>query len=637
MARLEAATIPERAAVRSAGWLASPWVYALFGIAVALATWDPQPVVPTVGLDPSWIIGLSLAADLGLDHGTQFVFTYGPLGFLEEPLVVSGGLAFLSGIYALGLRAVLAASLLWGARRSFAFVPAALLAFAAMAIAPRATASVPLALATVWCLVALQEPGSRWAARLIVFGGGALAALETLVKLNTGIAILLMVAVTTVALTGRRLRNVLTLSAVFVVTYLLLWFASGQGLGNLGDYLRSSFEIVSGYSAAMQINAGEVPWDWLAALLVALATFAATVYASARLPIAHRVAMVAVVGLLVFSLEKFGFVRHDVGHVGAYFEGLVVVWVALRWRGVTRLIPYGALAVIAAAYFIAAKGAADFTVRPALAVDQLRTLFIPADRDQARDDARAAMQAAYDVDPRILARIGDAPVDVRPWESGLVWAYGLDWRPLPVIQDYQAYRPWLDRLNAEALASGDGPRYVLRHLGYGGSSVVGIDGRFAPFDAPLETRVLLCRFRPVLTSDNYQLLARGRDRCGEPRPLETVTAAYGDRVPVPRARANEAVFARIEGAAAQGIEGPRAQLYRAAIRRISLGPASAPLPAANAASGLLISAPSDDDFPAPFALAPDVETIAVDSEGGLATSEGPLRVEFYAVAISASR
>jgi hypothetical protein len=620
-------------------WLDRPWVTALFGLVVAVVTWDAAPVVPVPGLDASWILGLNMAAASGLDHGTQFVFTYGPLGFLEEPLVVNGGLAALSAVYLLAMRAALAASLLWAARRSFGWFAAVVLAVVVAAIAPRAIGSVPLALATVWCLVALQDQdgGPRWTSRLVVYGGGALAALEVLVKLNVGLAILALVIVTTLALPGDRARNALRLVGAFLATYAVLWFASGQGIGNLDDYVRSSFQVVSGYSEAMQRDAPAVAWDWVAALAVGLATLAATAFAAARVPVVRRVAMLIVVGLLVFSLEKFAFVRHEAGSVAAFFEGLLPVWLALRWRGATRLVPWAAVAVIALLYFTAAKGAADFTIRPGLGIDQLRTLLVPGDRGRARDDARADLRATYGVDPRIIERIGDAPVDVRPWEIGLIWAYELNWRPLPVIQDYQAYTPELDRLNARALESEDGPRFILRHAGYGNDPRVGLDGRFTTFDAPLEIRTMLCDFRPALTAGSYQLLVRARDRCGEERPLGTATAAYGEEITVPTAREGEAVLARIEGAAAQGVERLRAFLYRAAVRRISLGEASAPLPTRNAESGLLISVPQEADFPAPFGVAPNVDTIAIGSEGGLATSEGPLRVEYYALPIAARR
>lgn len=616
-----------------AGWLDRWWVTALFGLVVAILTWDRELLTPAPGLDQSWVLGLNLAAAMGLDHGTELVFTYGPLGFLEEPLVIDGTLATIAAVYLLALRAALAASLLWAARQSFGWPAAAVLAVAVAAIAPRVAGSVPLALTTVWCLIALQGRSPRWTGRLVLIGGGVLAALEILVKLNVGVTILALVLVTTLALGGGRLRNLLILLGVFTGAATVLWLVSGQGVGNVDDYVASAFEIVSGYSEAMQSEAAPVSWDWAAALLVGLATLGATAYASAGAETSRRIGMLLVVGLLLFSLAKFAFVRHEAGAVGAFFEGACVVWLALRWQGVGRLAPVAALILIALAYFPAARGAAEFEIRPGAAIDQLRTLLIPGDRERAAETARAELRAAYGVDPRIIRRIGGQPVDVRPWEIGLIWAYDLNWRPLPVIQDYTAYTPALDQLNAETLESEDGPRFVLRHFGFANSAAIGIEGRFTSFDAPRQTQVLLCRFRPELTVAPYQLLVRGRDRCGPERPLGAVTAAYGELVPVPEARSGEAVFARIEGAHPQGIERLRTLAYRAAIRRIRLDGASAPLPARNAAGGLLLALAPEADLTAPFALAPNAATIAIESDGGFATSDEPVRIEFYAVAV----
>jgi hypothetical protein len=629
---LEAATTLARSATARAPSLDSPWVTGVFAVVVAILTWDPQPIVPVPGLDPSWTLGLNLAAAEGLDHGTEVVFTYGPLGFLELPLVADGGLAALSAIYLFATRALLAASLLSAACRSLPWAAAALLAVCVVAIAPRTTGSVPMALAVVWCLVALQWPGSEWARRLLIFGGGALAAVEVLVKLNVGLTILLLVVVAAAAMPGRRGRNLATLLGVFGVVFAVLWFGAGQGLGNLDDYLRSSALVVSGYSEAMQVEAPVVGWDWAAALVAGAATIAATAYAGARLARAQRFAMVAVVALLVFSLWKFGFVRHDGGHVAAFFEGLFVVWAALAWRGQARLVPFAAVAALAIVYFAAAGRAADFTIRPVSGVEQLEALLVSSEDE--RDAARAQMQLAYGVDARILERIGDAPVDVRPWEIGIAWAYGLNWHPLPVLQDYLAYDPELDRINADWLDSDRAPRFILRHLGYADSSVVGIDGRFTTFDSPEATLEVLCRYRPELTTKTHQLLVRsGTDRCGEPRALARVEAGFGEPIEVPHAGPHEAVIARIHGAGAEGVERLRVFVYRAALRRVRLDDATANFPARNAGGGLLLAASPGADFPPPFALAPDVETLEIESEDGFAASDGPFEIEFEAIPV----
>ena len=57
----------------------------LAGILTVLA-WPIANLPAKATLDGSWQIALHLAAGLGLRHGVEFVFTYGPLGFLGFPI-----------------------------------------------------------------------------------------------------------------------------------------------------------------------------------------------------------------------------------------------------------------------------------------------------------------------------------------------------------------------------------------------------------------------------------------------------------------------------------------------------------------------------------------------------------------------
>jgi hypothetical protein len=614
--------------------LDSPWVTAVFGLAVAIVTWDYVQITPAPGIDASWILGLNLATAQGLDYGTQIVFTYGPLGFLDQPMVVDGLLATLGGLWLLGLRAALAASLLWAARRSFTWPAAAALALAVAAIVPTTVGSVALALTALWCVIALQEDAPAWSRPLIVYGGGALAGVEAMIKLNVGATVLALVVICAIALPGSRVRNLAGLAATFAACFAALWIASGQGLGNLDDYVRTSIEIISGYQRSMQLENGVVGWDWAAAIAVIVATAAALLRVGAPAGRAARIATPVLLAVLSFSLLKYGFVRHDAGHVAVVFGVLAVTWLAPRWRGGERIALVAGLAAIAVVYLPISDQRLDTTFEPRTAVRQLGDLAIPSERDEAVESSRAALAGSYAVDPRILARADGQPVDALPWEIALIWAYGLDWRPLPVIQDYSAYTPELDRRNAEALASETGPRFVIRHLGYDNSSLVGIDGRLTVFDAPLEQRALLCRFRPVVTTDRYQLLERAADRCGAERPLGTATAEYGERVTIPAPEAGEAVFARIEGAGGEGVERLRTLAYKEALRTVALDALRTRFQTATAPDGILLSVPRGADFPAPFALGLGPRTIAIDSEGGFATSSGPLHYEFFALPVA---
>ena len=247
------------------------------------------------------------------------------------------------------------------------------------------------------------------------------------------------------------------------------------------------------------------------------------------------------------------------------------------------------------------------------AVDQLR-LGLDAGRREATAEAqRAAARGAYALDPRTLALLQTGTVAVDPWEASAAWAYDLDWRPLPVFQDYAAYTPQLDQLNAAALATADGPDLILRHLTTSGRATDSIDGRYAPFDVPATTRELICRFRAVRTTDRFQVLERAPDRCGPEVQVGTVEGRYNEPIDVPRVGPDELLFARIEGLEPRGIGKLRTAVYKDVRRLIAVDDRVYRLVGPNAAGGLLLSAPPRLDFPAPFALAPNPATITLGS------------------------
>src|SRR5439155_7490205 len=160
-----------------------------------------------------------------------------------------------------------------------------------------------------------------------------------------------------------------------------------------------------------------------------------------------------------------------------------------------------------------------------LAVTQVHDLLDPSRRDNVNQVSRVLLQATYGLDPTTRGLIGDHTVDVYPAEAAIAWAYGLNWHPLPVFQSYAAYTPFLDHRNAAAVASPSGAQVILRYqpgLGQGGvSTTAGVDGRYAPYDAPATTLAMLCNFRQARASGAFELLVRRTDRCGAPRALES--------------------------------------------------------------------------------------------------------------------
>lgn len=611
----------------------------LLAVVIALVTWPGLPLIPGAGLDPSWQVALQLATHRGLDWGTQIAFTYGPLGFLSQPLTMYGGLSALSAIYAVLALVGVAAAYLWAGRRhGLPLVAAFVVALVASAFGNLFDAVVPIVF--IVCAVALSEDAPPRVAPIVVYGGAVVAAIESLVKLNSGLAIVATVAITVVAMPGPRGANFGRFAATFVAAFAALWFATGQGIGNFDDYLRTSFEVVSGYSAAMAVDEA-ASWPIAVGLVLIAATIAASWLATSWLSRGARAGVLLITAILCFGAWKEGFVRYQVGgHMVTFFFWMLAPWIAVvlgprpRWRWV-GLAGFAATAVL---FVVASHYQFGHRVNPIdnarTAVDQVHQLLDPAARARARDEAREADAAVYGIDHRTLREIGDRTVDVYPWDASLAWTFDLNWDPVPVFQSYSAYTPYLDRLNADALSAPDGPQRILRHQtdlsAAGATTVAGVDGRYAPYDTPAATLAMLCHYRAIRTTGSYQLLARTADRCGAPRRLGTVETGYGEAVNVPRPRRGELVFAKVSGLTPSGIENLRTVLYRAAFRYVVFdGSAAYRIVGANAGDGLVLAAAPGVDFPRKWAMAPDARTVSFEKQSTWASPANTLRLSFY--------
>ncbi len=219
----------------------------LLGAIIGALTWPISSIRPTVGLDPSWIAGLYMAAERGLDAGTQVVFTYGPLGFLGLPGLYEVGLGRLAFAWTALVQMALCIALLWASRRAFGLIPALLVTAFAAAMP---VADPVLLAATVVGLAALLGEWSPRARLYLAVGAGILAGMQLLGALRAGPTLAVMGLAVVLGLPDRR-RTVPALLGSLALAFAVFWFATGQGIGNLGDYAINTANVVSGYSESM--------------------------------------------------------------------------------------------------------------------------------------------------------------------------------------------------------------------------------------------------------------------------------------------------------------------------------------------------------------------------------------------------
>lgn len=330
--------------------------------------------------------------------------------------------------------------------------------------------------------------------------------------------------------------------------------------------------------------------------------------------------------------------RADEGHMAIAWTTMVLFWLAIPATGRGRFVLVGGLVVLSALAIKVQPGTDTGRLNPietlGEAEDQAQLLFSGSRRAELRDFGRSVLIQAFALDEATLAALEGRTVSVDPWEISVAWAYDLDWSPVPIFQNYQAYTEKLDGLNADTIADPDGPERILRE----NPSVVtntpeatrGVDNHYPSWDPPEQALATLCNFEPLTETESWQVLGRVPDRCGEPELIGSVDAAFGEPVDVPAAEPGEVVFARIDGAQVSGFEKLRTLLFRARFRYAVLDGATYRLVPGTAADGLLLDGSPRLVGAAPWADAPRAETIE------LVGVDGDLRYDFYAMSVISS-
>jgi hypothetical protein len=617
--------------------ISSTWT---LGALVFVVTWGggfAEALTPSI--DHSLHAGLQMAAAQGLDYGPELVFTYGPLGFLKSYLAFVPGPTRLAAVYGLALHLALSISLVWAIRRNFGPVIAVALAIVAAAFArgdlPAAAVrddAAVVVLTLIWCVTAISNGSPDWARRIVIFAGPPFAALELLAKLNTGLVVAALVAITVIAISEDRRRNLIVAATGFAGSLAVLWLATRQGLEGIASFVSGTLEIMTGYSSGARLDWEDRGYDYLLAPLVMIAAVAIAWISSRGLPWRPRAAILVMVAIVLFTAAKGGFVSHEAFHMATFYGTVLGACLAFPLPPRPR-IRYGALAATVAV--IGAAFTASFGGYPMLnplenasnGAATVASLVDSSRLDAEIAENRSRLTAGYRIDPRTLELVEGRPVHVDPSEAAAAWAYGLDWHPLPVFQPYAAWTPDLDRRNADAVASPEGPEVILRQR-------LNALGRYPAYESPAAMIAMLCNFEAARTTSEWQVLERVPNRCGEPRPLGTETGTYGTPFALPDAPPGNIVYARVHGVDVSGLERVRTALLRSKGRQVSFDGEPRPfytLIAATAADGLLLRAAPGTDFPAPFGLAPDGDTVTFLLNGGAA--DHPIELELFSMPV----
>jgi hypothetical protein len=506
----------------------------LLSVLLAALTCPFASATPSFDLDFSW--GFAAHAWVSGSAGDVPVtyFTYGPLGFLAVPVVWGRSTYAFALLFSLGVQVALCRLLLARLLRLVTLPVAVLVVLAVAALVDTSTPELML-IAVTLAAAELLQGGTRHP-RAWLLAGTALSGLALLVKFSSGLVCLGVLVLVTALLAGPGLRRRIgTAAGAGAASVLVSWVAFGAVTGHpdaFWTWVRASTEIASGYVAmAYEYYDGSTTADYGYAvpLTAGLVLLAALLALRARaLPQAGSALVLA---LVVYLMFREGLTRHDPVHLRIVTTALLVLPFALVLGRRTRWL-LAPLVLLAFGFGVWQTHELHPGQRYDLAGNVSRLanrVGLVADARSTQDRGRRVIQDNFQVPGPVLDALRGHRVQVDPFDTGAVWAYGLRWGPASVWALYSSYTPWLDDHNAASLRAATGPDRVLRRV-----STAAVDGRQPAFESPAYQLEELCRWRRVVTSGMWEVLERGPDRCGAPTRLGTARLVPGQPVVIPR-------------------------------------------------------------------------------------------------------
>jgi hypothetical protein len=505
-----------RGGTQAVGWF-------LLGLLIWLAHMR-LPLTPALpDLDQSWQQALSRALLQGLRFGRELVFTYGPLGGVQQ--------------------ARYEPALFWPQILLFEFLFKGLLVWRWL-VALRRHPSIAERTVYVLGLLCLTLADDAWFEATQVMLGSLLLRDGPLGRRERALDLLLVVAIGYIkfpyfclgagvglllslqaALRSRReLAGTLALWSVCLVG---VWMLCGQRPWDLPIYVLRSVEVAHGYTEAQAME-GPLLDLKLACGSLALLAVMATIHVRSSEDRRNALLRALLVAGGVGTAFRASFTCHG-GPAVVFFSCATVApcaWVlAARsspgvrlGMGLTRALGT-ALAVAGQTGLFVGQAVAPSAFFGAAAVEQsARGLWELPGLAGKRAAEQAVLERQYDL-PRVRARVGRKGIDMIG--SDLAWLFlnHLNWQPRPVLQSYSTSTAGLIELDGEFFESPAAPEYVLYQDADIGERIPWMDDSAARLG-------LLRSYVPVEYEKGLLLLRRHPGRAARPIPARETVAQF---------------------------------------------------------------------------------------------------------------
>lgn len=470
----------------------------------------------------------------------------------------------------------------------------------------------------------------------ILLGVGT--ALLFLVETNMAVLVGALSLVTVVVAEGPRIIRLFSYLMSTVIAVSVFWIIDSQSVSNIGSYIHGSIQLTSGYTAALAVEDAPA-WQYPAAVVMVMLVVWVIYVASPERTFRLTWAPMILVAIYLFLTFKEMFVVHGPAHKFIAFAACLVALLAVPVTADARRILIGTL-IVGTVALIGVNGlsltssALKQGMGTSLGIPA--TVLSPARRAASMQTVRTQIHLNYypglALSPTTVSLARGKTTYIQDGQTGVSWAYPtLPWKPLPVLQDFMAFTPYLDQLNANFVASAQGPQRILRPP----SLPNAFDGGVPAFQTPATVVSMICHYAQLGASPSWQVLGRIPDRCGPMQQISVVHSGIGQAMKVPKpTQPDEAIIATISSIPLPVTAAPSSVLFKTSSVTVQLNMkvGSNRFIAATAEQPHLMIEPQDLGYSCPFSYVP-IHKFSIS--GGEATSaETGLTVTYYSMRVA---
>jgi hypothetical protein len=430
----------------------------------------------SAGIDNSWIIALNTAIQRGAIFGKDFVFTYGPLGFLStrnadyvgNAPIIAGDAFLLAGIFLLAYR-FFSTNIIW----------LILLFSAALAMRTSNYSQTLFLLYIIYTSLIVTDKKSD---SLYIMYAAIGVPLLFFIKINYGFIAVPTFFVVCSLLASRSVKSAL----IYGVSCIIPFFAIGLSVGiNYKGYFRYGLELIRGYDEAMMhtVNTQELP-IWFAAIFICtlctylgIFMYKALKLKSGLLTTNITVSLAAIACYLFF---RNAFTRYDDIHyrqffcIFPFFFAVFAHIIQVDKKIATKIVSM-VIALVSLSVLDGNDGAREFSISGSKLNDRLSIAPYYAGICQPFSYGEFPEKLRDDSVKKV---VGAGTCDLIAHEMSFIKVNELNYNPRPVPQAYSVYTPDLDSLNAIHFLKQNRPEFILVDND-------GVDDRYAIWDETL--------------------------------------------------------------------------------------------------------------------------------------------------------